>query len=223
MANYVKFLTNIPETITFNFDTPSKNKETGEDFKINQWGSKQFNYGVVWKGLDSYLTASETLHNILKNLNGLRGKTIQILKYEDGKRNLWKILDAQGNELSVSQQQNNQNTHNIPPQTQKPATEPSVKPQAISDDFKQSIIAGFKVRDEIIKKLSNRIHVCEMALIDFNGEKMTYKGAEFHSATEPKEEIPEVFQPKDDLEIENPDYNEAEEHNKPDYFKKMYE
>jgi hypothetical protein len=83
-----------------------------------------------------------------------------------------------------------------------------VKPQDVSDDFKQSVIAGFKVRDEIIKKLSARLHVCEIALIDYKGEKITEKASEFHECTAPREEIPEVFRPEVKIEddVENIKY-----------------
>ncbi len=98
MANntYVKFLTNITETVTFKFDAP---KEWDNRYKP---GEKQYSYGVEWRGTDAYLTATPTLHSRLQALLPLQGKVLQILKYEDGQTKLWKIMDIHGNELAPS-------------------------------------------------------------------------------------------------------------------------
>lgn len=90
---YVKFLTNITETVTFKFDSP---KEWDNRYKP---GEKQYSYGVEWRGMDAYLTATPMLHSKLQSLRPLQGKVLQILKYEDGQAKLWKIMDIHGNEL----------------------------------------------------------------------------------------------------------------------------
>lgn len=116
------------------------------------------------------------------------------------------------------------NTYQTPTSTTKPPYTPLEAPTNDFDSFKRDVIAGFKVRDEIIKKLSNRVHALEMLTVDFGEEDKKPKTAfEFHRDTAylvKKEEIPEVFQPIE-TDVEHITYNEAEEVNKPDYFKKI--
>lgn len=88
---YVKFLTNVPESMTFKFDEGLE--------KEGKFG-KYFNWGVTWKGEDAYMSASPLLNDLLLKIGKLYGKTVQILKYEDGNKKMWKILDMEGNTIS---------------------------------------------------------------------------------------------------------------------------
>lgn len=89
---YVSLKTNIPELVEFQFNEPLKDKVTGSIWKQNQWGKNQCIFGVVHNGIDSYLTCSEALYNIVNQVENLQGKTLEILKYEDGTTKLWKVL-----------------------------------------------------------------------------------------------------------------------------------
>lgn len=89
---FLKIATNIPADVEFQFDQPKE--YTG------QYGTS-YNYGVVHKGENMTLSATKILHEKLQAIGNLRGKSLQILKYEDGQKKLWKILDQQGNELNA--------------------------------------------------------------------------------------------------------------------------
>ena len=97
MNEYVKFRTNIAEPVTFKYDQP---KEYPNKFKP---GEMQYSYGVEWHGVDAYLTATPKLNELLQGLPKREGEQIQILKYEEGTTKFWKIMDAQGNDITPGQ------------------------------------------------------------------------------------------------------------------------
>lgn len=81
----LKFLTNVPEIITFQFD----------DFKTgkSQYGD-WFMYGVENRGMDKIVFPSENLHNMFQTIGSLKGKTLEVVKYEDGNFKNWKISES---------------------------------------------------------------------------------------------------------------------------------
>ena len=91
---YLKFQTNIPLEVEFKFD---QGIERDNKFKP---GEKQYNYGVMHRGVESTITVTPRLNDMLQELLPLAGKSLQILKYEDGTKKLWKILDIKGNDVT---------------------------------------------------------------------------------------------------------------------------
>ena len=83
---FVKFQTNLPTKLKFQYDHGL--------FKEGKFGP-QWNWGVKTGenlDVDGTVSATETLNNILETLKPF-GRTLEILKYEDGTRKLWKILE----------------------------------------------------------------------------------------------------------------------------------
>lgn len=92
----LKFRTNIPEFVTFQYDSGRERE--------GKYG-KFFSYGVKWrqeggKEVMAYMAATPILNDQLQLIGNLKGKTVQILKYEVGNNKIWKILDTQGNDLT---------------------------------------------------------------------------------------------------------------------------
>lgn len=80
----VKFLTNISERLTFKFG----------DFKSGESAhGPWYLYTVEHKGEDKALFPSAKLHSMLQSIGSLEGRTLEILKYEDGNVKMWKILE----------------------------------------------------------------------------------------------------------------------------------
>ena len=81
----LKIQTNVPEIITFKFP----------DFKTgtNDYG-QWYKYTVENRGVDKVFFPTEYLHNMLQTIGTLEGKTLEILKYENGTFKNWKIFEA---------------------------------------------------------------------------------------------------------------------------------
>ena len=79
----LKIMTNVPEIITFQFD----------DFKTGtgQYG-QWYMYTVENRGVNKTFFPSEHLHQLLQTIGNLQGKTLEIVKYEDGNFKNWKIV-----------------------------------------------------------------------------------------------------------------------------------
>lgn len=175
--NYLKFKTNLPEMVTFKF-----NQGIEKDNPFKQ-GEKQYQYGVTYQGEDYMLTATPILNDKLQKVGNLQGKTLQILKYEDGQKKFWKILDAQGQEIELGQS-NYSKPKQITNQPQKPATGQNL---ASSDVLKIN---------ENIKRLAKKIQDMDK---DINSIKTWIagmpdgeKGLELHRALEDSPKIKEL-------------------------------
>jgi hypothetical protein len=81
--NYIKFSTNIGQIMTFKYD---KGLEKEGKFGL------QWNWGVTQNGQDAMVSVTERLNLMLEAIKPY-GKTLEILKYEDGQHKLWKILE----------------------------------------------------------------------------------------------------------------------------------
>ncbi len=82
--NTLKFQTNIPELVTFQYDDFKTG--TGE---YGEW----FKYVIENRGETKVMFPTKILHEIIQRLSPLQGKTIEICKYEDGQRKLWKLSE----------------------------------------------------------------------------------------------------------------------------------
>lgn len=93
--NYIKFKTNIPETMTFQFDSGLE--------KPGQYGM-QYAYKVIQvNGEEAYLYATEVLNGLLQKINPLRNVTLTISKVQDPndlKRTHWAIEDENGVDIT---------------------------------------------------------------------------------------------------------------------------
>ena len=145
---YLKFQTNIPLVVTFSFDQP---KEYPNKFKP---GEMQYTYGVKQDGKEAFLSVTPTLNAKLQDLSPLFGKTLQILKYEDGTKKLWKIMDAAGADITPT-------TSAMPKQSNAPTT-------AFLD--LTAINARIDKAAEVIKEMDNRLKAMEMQIIVMGNE-----------------------------------------------------
>lgn len=82
-------MTNVPEILTFNFDQWKEWENTGDKGIY-----KTYSIGVECRGVDGYLSVYEREYNeVFKPLGALKGRVLEILKYEDGKYKAWKIME----------------------------------------------------------------------------------------------------------------------------------
>jgi hypothetical protein len=118
MANkYVEPKTNIPEVITFQFDSFKKckntSKRTGKPFT-------SYSIGVENRGEDKYYSIFEEDYNLFAQLGDLKGRTMEICKVEGEKNRKYLIIKENGVDI----------TPTIAPQaTQSPSTTPNVPQQ----------------------------------------------------------------------------------------------
>lgn len=96
----IKALDNIPLTLEFKYSEPKMWENEG------QWGKfKTYSYGVVYKGVDAYFSATETLYNLLFKLGDLRGRTLTLTILQnpnDLKKKYWRIQDERENDITPS-------------------------------------------------------------------------------------------------------------------------
>jgi hypothetical protein len=120
--NYLKFQTNIGQSMVFNY-----NKGLEKDGKFG----KQWLWGVNQGGVDAILSATERLNEMLEEIQP-KGRLIEILKYEDGQKKLWKILE---NGQDITPQSNYAKkaptTQNNTGNTSLPTTTPKASPDAV--------------------------------------------------------------------------------------------
>lgn len=131
---YLKFQTNIPQTIT-----PKFNKGVEREGKFG----KQWYWGVEQNGVDKGMTVTEILNDLLEKVQPA-GKIIQILKYEDGNHKFWKILDAHGTDIT--------------PEARKSPTTP-VQPQSgqIPEDKLKAVREAFLGLEARVKLLEEQV------------------------------------------------------------------
>lgn len=140
---YIKFATNLGQSMVFNY-----NKGLEKDGKFG----KQWLWGVNQGGVDAMLTATERLNEMLEEIQP-KGRLLEILKYEDGKKKLWKILE---NGEDITPQSNyakkTPTTQNNTENTSLPTPTPNYSPDAIS-----SLTQQIKQLNHNQEKLVNKI------------------------------------------------------------------
>jgi hypothetical protein len=178
--NYIKFQTNIPQSMVFNYNTGME--------KDGKFG-KFWNWGVNQGGVDAMLTATERLNEILEEIQP-KGKLLEILKYEDGKKKMWKILEN-GQDItpafkSSRTQETTENTYNTTPK-------PNSQPDAIlglQAQIKQLNRNQDKMVDKI-QDLEQQIQGLYGALINETNQDAyeLHKTIKLKKVEEPEEEV----------------------------------
>ncbi len=168
----VKFQTNLPELITFQFD----DFRSGEgDYGI--W----YAYGVENRGKDKMLFPTEILHNKLQAINNLKGRTLEITKVEgENNRKFWVIKE---NDAEIVSQQR----YNAPQSPTRPLYEQSKLPlQEKLDRLQGQLNTTFdKVQNNQtkivlkIEDLEQKIHALWASCVSGDVEKE--KSYELHS------------------------------------------
>lgn len=100
MPDKLKFLTNVPEEVTFKFDSPKVWDNTSQDGKAY----KTYSYLVVNRGVDKYMSATQYLNDLLSQLGGLRDRTLSIEQVQDPadlKKKYW-VIKENGMEVTPS-------------------------------------------------------------------------------------------------------------------------
>jgi len=110
MASYVKFQTNIPETVVFSYDKPRDPQP--DKFNVMRWC-----YGALWNNVESYLTAVESLHNLLQQAQVKKNTQAVICLREDGAS---KYFDVTVNGQLYTTKKAQQQTPNQPQQAPQP-------------------------------------------------------------------------------------------------------
>lgn len=87
---YVDVKTNIPEIITPKFRSWKEWENTGKNGDY-----KTYSIGVEWGGQDAYFSVGEGVYkNVFEPLGDLQDRTLEVVKYEDGKYKKWKVIEG---------------------------------------------------------------------------------------------------------------------------------
>lgn len=85
----VQILTNIPEFLTFKFNTWKRWDNQGQKGPY-----VTYSIGVEHKGVDEYFTVYEREYNeVFSKLGNLQGRTLEVGKFQDGKYVNWSIKE----------------------------------------------------------------------------------------------------------------------------------
>lgn len=152
---YIKFLTNLPQKVTIKYNNGLE--------KEGKFG-KQWNWGVTQDGVDKMMSVTEKLNGMLESLTP-GGRTLEILKYEDGTTKLWKILE---NGQDITPDVKNGSTRHVSPQS---STSTSKTAQIVPQDqfltitqFNETLDKmrkAFKEMDTLIHEVGGRNQILE--------------------------------------------------------------
>lgn len=172
---YVEVKTNIPEMITPKFRTWKEWENEGTNGKY-----KTYSIGVEWRGQDAYFSVNEGVYRaVFEPLGDLQDRTLEILKYEDGKYKRWKVME---NGVEITPKAKNGAAISLKPQTT-PYTQKEPNTPYTPKFASQEQIAKI---NENIQKMVKKIVEMEMNIDGLMGALITKKNEkafELHKAT----------------------------------------
>lgn len=159
---YLKFLTNIPQKVTIKYNNGLE--------KEGKFGT-QWNWGVTQDGVDKMMSVTERLNGMLESLTP-GGRTLEILKYEDGTTKLWKILEN-GQDITpdvkngATRHVSPQSSTNTPPQSQNLPQGQFLTITQFNETL-DKMRSAFGLMDKRIKELENIVSIQKEQLSYFS-------------------------------------------------------
>lgn len=197
MAN-VKILTNVPEIMTFKFNSWKKWDNKGKDGNY-----VTYSIGVENKGVDAYFSVYEKEYDgLFSKLGDLQDRTLEILKYEDGKYKNWKIME---NGVDITPRFGSQNAPQAPtrPLTDQNAQTPTQSNYSIPEGQYLLIKTYNETLDKqrtVFRGMESKIKELEAKVEDLT-KKVGYMTEMFKQANPDayelhKNELPEPIEPE---------------------------